>query len=304
MAGYTSSAFRLLARRAGAGLVFSEVIAVKGLLYGSKKTRALLFFREEERPIGIQLLGSEPEEAAEAVKIVEEIEPDLIDLNLGCPKRKVTRKGAGGALLRNPERAVEFVRAAVEATDRPVTVKTRLPGPFDPERFTELCLQFAAAGIKALTVHPRTVGEAFRGKARWDIFRELTSAVPLPVIASGDVKSAGDAKRLFEAGCAGVMIGRAAVGNPAIFDTIQRDLEGEPPRKPSVAQRIDTCLEHLDLLEEEKGEARAVCELRKQLSRYLKGIPHCHRISQTLIRIPRSEELREELRGLRRIYGD
>jgi nifR3 family TIM-barrel protein len=295
MAGYTSSALRLLAREAGCGMVFSEVIAVKALLYNSPKTGELLRFREAERPIGIQLLSADPDLIARAVPLVEEAGPDGLDINLGCPVPKITSKQEGGALLEDPQRAVTVVGAAARAASVPVSVKLRLPHDADLARFTELCLRFVDTGVAAITLHPRRVADGFRGHSRWEVFGELAARLPVPLIASGDVRRTDHVRGLLAAGCAGVMIGRAAVGNPGIFGVIAAELAGSPPPSTGPAERLKVCLRHLELLREEKGDRRGVLELRKQLSRYLRGVPHSRTLTERLVRVDDADLLQAEL---------
>ncbi len=295
MAGYTSSSFRLLAREAGCGMVFSEVVAVKAILYNSPKTAELLRFHEAERPIGIQLLGAEPELVARAVPLAERIRPDCLDINLGCPVPKIVSKQEGGALLEDPPRAIAVVGAAVRAATLPVMVKLRLPHSADLTAFTDLCLRLVDCGIAAVTLHPRRVVDRFRGRARWDVLGKLAPKLPVPLIASGDIKKTSHVRALLAAGCAGVMIGRAAVGNPGIFGVMAAELAGSPPPPGGPAERLVMCLRHLELLRKEKGNRRGVLELRKQVSRYLRGVPQAYAIADRLLRIADGERLRTEL---------
>jgi tRNA-dihydrouridine synthase B len=304
MAGYTSSPLRRLVREGGGcGLVFSEVLAVKGILHRNRKTEELLFFHEDERPIGVQLLGSDPDEVVRAIPVVERVKPDLLDINLGCPKPKVTSKCEGGALLEDPARARAIVRAACATASVPVTVKLRLPRDPDLTRFVDFCLDLAACGAAAITLHPRTVDEGFRGRARWEILSVLSPRLHVPLIGSGDVHTAGDVRQLLAAGCAGVMIGRAAVGNPGIFGQLARELAGLPAEPPTAAERLTLCLRHLDLLGEEKGAFRATLDIRKQLTRYLRGVPHVQETVRRLITIRDFDELRGELAAMRAGLG-
>ena len=300
MAGYTSSPMRLLAREAGCGLVVSEVIAVKGILHGNRTTFALMHFEEAERPIGIQLLSGAPDEIAAAIPAVEERRPDFIDINLACPKHKVTSKREGGALLDDPQRAVAVVRAACRAARGPVTAKLRLAYGEDMESFVDLCRAFVDCGAAALALHPRTVPQGLSGRARWEVFPALAPRLGVPLIASGDVRTPQDAATLFSMGCAGVMIGRAAVGNPGLIGHVARVLRGEPSEPPTCADRLAMCLRHLGLLREQKGDRTAVLELRKQLTRYLREIPHAQETARRLIPITDAEELRIAIESIAR----
>jgi tRNA-dihydrouridine synthase B len=295
MAGYTSSPLRRIAREFGCGMVFSEVIAVRGLLHRNRRSDELLAFEPSERPIGLQLLSGEPKEIAAAIPHVERAKPDAIDINLGCPKPKVVRKCEGGALLEKPFHAFEVVKAACAVATVPVMVKLRIPEEFELSRFIDLCLDFVDAGVAAITLHPRRVSDGFRGQARWELFAEVSPRIPVPLIGSGDVKTAGDARRLFEAGCVGVMIGRAAIGNPGIFDQIRRELAGLPATPPTAADRLSVCLRHLDMLREAKGDIPAIFEIRKQLSRYAKALPGVQSMVRRIITIADFDELRGAL---------
>jgi len=298
MAGYTTSSFRRLARRNRCGMVVSEVIAAKALIHRNPKTEQLLYFTEEERPIALQVVVGDPREAEEAVTLLQARRPDVIDLNYGCPKPKITKRGEGAAILEDPARALEVVSAAVQAATVPVTVKMRLPRKFDPERFADFCLALAERGAAALTIHPRTVSDGFKGKARWEVFPALTRILPIPVVASGDVRTPRDAEHLFESGCSGVMIGRAAIGNPLIFRWIAESLSGEAAQPPSLEERYRAGLTHFAYLSEEKGAQKAVLEMRKQLTRYLKGLPSLHRLVGPLLTLRDPERFRKELEAL------
>ncbi|HAK94534.1 MAG TPA: tRNA dihydrouridine synthase DusB [Planctomycetes bacterium] len=300
MAGYTTSAFRLLAKEAGCGLVFSETISTKGIFHRNERSWVLMAFQPAERPIGIQLLGSDPDIVAHAVARAEELAPDLIDINLGCPTPKVTSKCEGGALLADPARACAIVRAACATAHVPVTAKLRLPGEFVLPEFIDFLRALQDCGVSALTLHPRTVEERFRGRARWEVFPELAPRLSVPLIASGDAKNAQDVRTLLGMGCAAVMIGRAAIGNPHLFKEILADLEGRPAAPQMPAERLALCLRHLAMLAAESGERTAVRHIRKQLVAYLRPVPGHKRLVPELIAIDAYADLAAAIEAIRR----
>lgn len=285
LAGWSDSPFRQLCREFGADLVFSEMISADGTVRNQAKTITLAEFSESERPIGLQIFGAEPETVAEAVRILSRLKPDFIDLNFGCPAKKVVRRGAGSALLKDLPLMQKIAAAAVRATDLPVTAKLRSGWDAASINAVEAAKRLADVGIAALTVHPRTQTMQFSGKADWQIIRQVVEAVSIPVIGNGDVKSAADARRMLdETGCRGVMVGRAACGNPWIFLQIRRYLDrGIPPSDPSPAERAQTALDHLQRTIEKMGERQAVAFMRKQLIHYFKGLPHASLIRQQLV---------------------
>ncbi len=275
MSGYTTSPMRVLSRRAGAGIVYTELLSATGLHYGSRRTRAMMTLDEGERPVGIQLFGSEPAWMAEAARVAEEHGADLVDLNLGCAVPKVMKTGAGAALLGTPERAVEMVRAVREAVACPVTVKMRAGLRAGDDSWLPLAVCLVEAGAAALTLHARTAAQHYTGEADWSKIAALVREVPVPVLGNGDVRSAADAvQRLEETGCAGVMIGRAALGNPWLFGEVRAALQGEVlPPPPTPEERIAAALTHLEMAVAAGEERRAVLEMRPLLVHYLQGLP-------------------------------
>ncbi len=300
MAGYTTSSFRLLVKEAGCGLVFSETISTKGIFHGNDRSWDLMAFQPAERPIGIQLLGGEPEIVAHAVKEAEKLAPDLLDVNLGCPKPKITSKSEGAALLADPARACAVVRAACATATVPVTAKLRLPDGFSTSALIDFMLELQSCGVAALTLHPRTVRERFGGRARWELFPEIAPRLAVPLIASGDARNARDVRTLLGMGCAAVMIGRAAIGNPHIFAEILAELEGRPPEHQSHAARITLCLRHLAMLAAESDEHTAVRVMRKQLAPYLRPLPGHKQLVCELTAINQYAQLTSALEATRR----
>lgn len=273
LAGITDSPFRRICKEQGAGMVYSEMISGKGLYYNDKATERLLTISPEEKPIGYQIFGSEPEIIAYTVKALSERENVLIDINMGCPVPKVVKNGEGSALLRQPELVGELVRAAVEAADKPVTAKIRIGWNADSINGVEIAQIIEAAGASALAVHGRTREQYYSGKADWDEIKRIKEAVKIPVIGNGDVFSGEDALRLMDyTGCDFVMIARGAMGNPWIFREALALWQGKAlPEPPSREEKAQTMLKQLQWLFAEKGEYAAVREMRKHVGWYLKG---------------------------------
>ena len=275
MAGVTDLAFRLLAKEMGCGLVVSEMVSAKGLLYENCRTKDLIRIDPRERPTAIQLFGSVPAELAEAARRVEASGADIIDFNMGCPTHKIVKNGEGSALLRFPDLAATILKEMVAAVDIPVTVKIRAGWDAGSINAVEIARRAEQAGVSAIAVHARTREQFYAGKADWSIIREVKQAVKVPVIGNGDVRTVQDAERLLrETGCDGVMVGRAACGNVWIFRQIATYLkEGRLTPSPSFAEKAATLLRHLDMLTELKGTHIAIREMRRHAVCYVKGLP-------------------------------
>ena len=275
MAGVTDLAFRLLAKEMGCGLVVSEMVSAKGLLYENCRTKDLIRIDQRERPTAVQIFGSVPAELAEAARRVAASGADIIDFNMGCPTHKIVRNGEGSALLRFPALAESILREMVNAVDVPVTVKIRAGWDEDSINAVEIAQRAEQAGVSAIAVHGRTREQFYSGNADWGIIRRVKQAVTIPVIGNGDVRTVQDAERLLaETGCDGVMVGRAACGNVWIFRQIAGYLRtGALPPPPSFAERAKTLLRHLDMLTELKGEHIAIREMRRHAVCYVKGFP-------------------------------
>lgn len=275
MAGVTDLAFRLLAKEMGCGLVVSEMVSAKGLLYENCRTKDLIRIDPRERPTAIQLFGSVPAELAEAARRVEASGADIIDFNMGCPTHKIVRNGEGSALLRFPDLAATILKEMVAAVDIPVTVKIRAGWDAGSINAVEIARRAEQAGVSAIAVHARTREQFYAGKADWNIIREVKQAVKVPVIGNGDVRTVQDAERLLqETGCDGVMVGRAACGNVWIFRQIATYLkEGRLTPSPLFSEKAATLLRHLDMLTELKGTHIAIREMRRHAVCYVKGLP-------------------------------
>lgn len=275
MAGVTDLAFRELCRAMGADFSYTEMVSAKGLYYGSERTASLLAASPLERPYGVQLFGAEPEIVAEMAKrLADEAHPGLalIDLNMGCPARKITGNGEGSALMLDLPRAARIIESAAKASSLPITVKFRKG--FDAAHINAVAFARMAeeSGAAMLTVHGRTREQMYSGEADWDIIAAVKTAVSIPVIGNGDVFSGQDALALrAHTGCDGIMVARGAEGNPFIFREIQAALAGKPYAPPTNAERIDTALAHARRLVECRG-ARAVIEMRKHVAWYLSGM--------------------------------
>lgn len=278
MAACTDLPFRLIAREKGLAFSFLEMVSAQALVRDNEKTKRLLATAAGDRPLGAQLLGCEPDMMAAAAGIIEGLGFDLLDLNLGCPVRKVTGNGEGSALLKEPDKAERVFAAVRRAVKKiPVTVKMRI-GFQDPSgaEAVELAKRAQANGFSAVTVHGRTQAQQYAGRADYQAIARVKSAVTIPVIGNGDVVTAEDALRLKSvSGCDGIMIGRAGLGNPWIYANLHRVMEGsgDPPYAPSVAERRDTLLRHLQLEILHCGERQAALNMRRVVMWYTAGLP-------------------------------
>ncbi|WP_425059757.1 tRNA-dihydrouridine synthase B [Sporomusa carbonis] len=277
MAGVTDLPFRLLAKEMGCGLVYSEMVSDKGLIYENVHTRKMLAIDERERPVALQIFGSEPDSMAEAARIVARAGADIIDINMGCPTPKIVKNGEGAALMKKPELAYRIIATVVEAAgDVPVTVKFRKGWDEQSVNAVDIAKLAERAGAAAVSVHGRTREQFYSGQADWDIIRAVKQAVAIPVTGNGDIRTPQDAKRMLtETGCDGIMIGRGAQGNPWIFRQVARYLAtGELLPPPALTERINMLLRHLDMLVEHKGEYIGIREMRSHAAWYTKGLPN------------------------------
>lgn len=274
MAGITDLPFRLICKEFGAGMVYTEMVSAKGLFYDSDKSKILLAVEEAEHPVGAQLFGSDPKILSEMAKVVCESDIDFIDINMGCPVPKITKNGEGSALLKNPELIGEIVYAVAHAIDKPLTVKIRKGFDDTNINAVEVAKIIEQAGASLLTIHGRTREQFYSGTADWDIIKKVKEAVQIPVVGNGDITKPEDTKRMMElTGCDGVLIARAAQGNPWIFKRTNHYLAtGEILPEPTLEERIPVILKHAEMLIKHKGDFTGVREMRTHLTSYVKGI--------------------------------
>lgn len=284
MAGITDLPFRLICKEFGVGMMTTEMVSAKGLLYENVKTNDLLYIDPKEHPIGAQLFGSDPKILSEMAKQVEQSEVDFIDINMGCPAPKITKNAEGSALLKNPELIGEIVYAVSNALTKPLTVKIR-------KGFDETCINavevakiIEQAGASAIALHGRTREQFYSGTADWDIIKEVKKNISIPLIGNGDIRTPEDAKRMLDyTGCDAVLIARAAQGNPWIFKRTVHYLEtGELLPEPTFEERVPVILKHAKLLEAYKGEYVGMREMRSHLTSYVRGVHGAADLRRTL----------------------
>lgn len=276
MAGVTDLPFRLLCKEMNCGLVYSEMVSDKGLLYKNCHTVDMLKIDERERPVSMQIFGSEATSVASAAQLVEQAGTDIIDINMGCPTPKIIKNGSGAALMCQPDLAYRIMASVVEAVRIPVTVKIRKGWNDTSVNAVQMAKLAEKAGIAAVAIHGRTREQFYSGEADWNIIRQVKDSVGIPVIGNGDIRTPYDAKRmLVETGCDGLMIGRGAQGNPWIFRQITHYLDtGEMLPLPTAEERLSVMLRHLDMLVEYKGEYLGIREMRRHGAWYTKGLHH------------------------------
>ena len=296
MAGVADRAYRLICKDFRASYCVSEMVSAKGICYSDRKTAQLCTITQPERPMGIQLFGSEPEFMAEAVGIVLEYKPDIIDINMGCPVQKVIKTGAGSALMRDVGLAYKVTESAVKsAGEVPVTVKIRSGWDGENKNAVEVARAVESAGASGVTVHGRTKDMLYSGKADWSIIKEVKNAVKIPVIGNGDVTGAESCLEMYEeTGCDLVMIGRGSYGNPFIFGEISAKIRGVDYRKPTVEEKMEVMLRHIKLILDlsEKPENLAMHEARKYASWYMNGFYGCAKFRGECYKLTSFEDAR------------
>ncbi|MBR0137689.1 MAG: tRNA dihydrouridine synthase DusB [Erysipelotrichaceae bacterium] len=280
MAGISNPSFRAIAVRFGAALIYSEMISDKAIVFKNRKTIKMTEVLEEERPLSLQLFGSDPETMVQAARYMDKnTNCDIIDINMGCPVRKVVNTGAGSAMMKDPQRSFEIVKAIVENVDKPVTVKMRSGWDEQHINVLEVAKLMEQAGVAAVAVHPRTRTQFYSGRSDWSLIRDVKMALQIPVIGNGDIRSIEDIAQMEkETGCDFFMIARGCLGNPwLISQAVRFDRYGEITEAPDYNERLDQCLDHARSLLEAKGEKTAIKEMRAHACWYVSTLPNANR---------------------------
>ena len=301
MAGVTDSAFRLICKQQGCGLVYSEMVSSKGMMYESKNTKKLLEIDDEEEKVALQLFGSNPQVLAEtAARLDSEDKIAIFDINMGCPAPKITKNGDGSALMLNPKLIGQIVSAVSKATKKPVTIKIRKGYDDNNLNAFEIAKIAESSGAAAIAIHGRTREQFYSGNADWDIIKKIKQHLSIPVIGNGDIDSPQKAKEIFEyTGCDAIMIGRAAQGNPWIFKRVIHYLNtGEILSEPTFKERIEMALFHLKKMVELKGEIVGVREMRKHIGWYIKGLPKSAEMRVIINKISEYNEMKNILENI------
>jgi tRNA-dihydrouridine synthase B len=308
MEDITDPSFRMVCKKNGADFMYTEFVSSDGLIRDGQKSVKKLDIYDYERPIGIQLYGHLIDSMVEAALIAEEAKPELIDINFGCPVKKIANRGAGAGMLRNIPLMIEMTEAIVKSVKLPVTVKTRLGWDDDSKNIVEISERLQDVGIKALTIHGRTRTQLYKGNADWTLIGEVKNnkRIKIPIIGNGDIDGPIKAKEAFDKyGVDGIMIGRSTVGRPWIFRDIRHYLNtGELLQEPSVNEKADIALFHLDKSLQHKEGKRAIFEMRRHLSNYFKGLPHFKEIRLKLLTAVEADDVRNIIQEIREKWGD
>ena len=296
LAGISNLPLRLLAKEAGCGLAYSEMVSANGLVYGAAKTHRLMNSTPEEKPLAIQIFGSDPTMMADAAQIAASAGADMVDINFGCAVKKIVKTGAGVALMRTPDRAAALLRAVRDAIRVPLTIKIRSGWERGGEQAFALLRIAEASGVDAVAIHPRSASQGFRGQADWSLITALKAATNLPVIGNGDVERAQDAARMLtQTGCDAVMIGRAAIGNPFIFSEIQDLLAGRRPVPPDAAARLRIMRRYAVDSVNYLGERPACLMMRSRLGWFVKGLHGCSAFRESIKKLESLEQALERI---------
>ena len=296
LAGISNLPLRLLAKEAGCGLVHSEMVSANGLVYGSAKTRQLMNSTPEEKPLAIQIFGADPPIMAEAAQMAVSAGADIVDINFGCSVKKIVKTGAGAALMRRPRRAAALLRAVRDAISIPLTIKIRSGWDRSGQEARALLEIAQESGVDALTIHPRSATQGFRGQADWSLIAALKQSASLPVIGNGDVIRAEDALRMLaETGCDGVMIGRAAIGNPFLFAEIRDKIAGRAGAPPDIEARLRIMRRYATDSVRYLGERQACLMMRSRLGWFVKGLHGCSTFRESIKRLETLEQALEKI---------
>ena len=285
MAGITSFGYRKFMSSFGVGYVVTEMISDMGLICGNKETKSYLEFEKSGLPTCVQLFGSSPDTMAKAVKIAENLNPniDFFDINMGCPVPKVTKTGAGSALMNNPKLCGDIVRAMKKVTNKPITVKIRIGWDMNHLTFKEVIKEVSEAGAALVAIHPRTTKEMYYGEPHWDLVKDLRKEMNIPLLVSGNIYTPEDAKKAMDiTGADGVMVARGAVGNPMLIKNINSYFEGKDIESPSLVEQVEYCKELTKMLIEEKGEFTAMKVARGIVTKFFDGFPNAKKIKTRL----------------------
>ncbi|WP_223814563.1 tRNA dihydrouridine synthase DusB [Thermoanaerobacterium thermosaccharolyticum] len=303
MAGVTDKPYRRICSEMGCGFAYTEMVSAKGLYYGSENTEFLTDIDDDEN-VALQIFGSDPYIMGEIAKRLNASNAKTIDINMGCPTPKIVKNGDGSALMLKPELAESVIKAVVKNSSKPVTIKIRKGWDDAHVNAVEIAKMAENCGVKAVAVHGRTREQFYSGRADWDIIKKVKDNLKIPVIGNGDVFSPDDAKRMIdETGCDAVMVGRGAEGNPWIFKRIHHYLStGEILPEPTVSEKIDMILKHLDMMIEYKGEQIGILEMRKHIAWYLKGIHGSSKIKQMVFTMSYYKEVKELLNSVKRQF--
>lgn len=298
MAGVTDRPFRIICKELGASIVYTEFVSAEGIIRENIRTLDMISFKDEERPIGVQIFGDNPKSVSNSAKFIyEKFNPDIIDINFGCPVPKVTKKGAGAAALKNLSHMEDVASSVIEMVPEiPITVKMRTGWDSDNIISTEAGIMLEKIGIKAITLHGRTSKQSYNGKSNWSLIKELKENVNIPIIGNGDVDSVEKYHEIKKyTNCDGVMIGRGALGNPWIFKHIRDSINNIPYCKPTVSQMFAQCVKHLNLLIEDKSEKVAINLSKKHINYYLKGFKDSSKYRKKIMRCENLDEIKNDL---------
>ena len=303
MAGVTDKPFRLICQEMGCGLAYTEMVSAKGLYYGSENTKLLTDIDEKEKT-AIQIFGSDPDIMGEIARRLNGSKALILDINMGCPTPKIVKNGDGAALMLKPELAEKIMESVVKASNKPVTVKIRKGWDDNNVNAVEIAQIAEKVGVKAVAVHGRTREQFYSGKADWSIIKKVKESVKIPVIGNGDVFTPEDAKRMLEeTGCDGILIGRGAQGNPWIFKRTVHFLNTkELLPEPTIQEKIELIIRHLEMMIEYKGEHMGILEMRKHISWYLKGVYKGAKLREAVFKMENYKEVKEFLLDINKNY--